>query len=169
MTYKNGTKQYVLMGVYYGAIMGLCFGLIAQSVLVGVISGLCCGALFAFLMWLFIKPLEKKFDKKRTEIASQRRIICDGAATVQGIGGWLFFTERGLEFYPHKINFSKNEMFVPLNTIAEVKAKKNQIVVFNDKKQSALIVVINGNAWKAQIDAAIKAIQDANVWGSEQA
>ena len=159
MTYTNGIKEYATMGICYGALMGLCFGLIYQGLLLGIISGILCGVLFSLLMALFVKSMEKKFAKKRAEIASQRRVICDGAATINGNGGWLFLTEKGLEFYPHKANFSKNELFVPIQTIASVQVKRNQIIVANDKGLSAAIIVVHNKEWKAQIDAAVEALK----------
>ena len=117
MTYKNGIKEYMLTGVIFGVPMGILFGLMHLSLLLGVITGFLCGFLFALLIFLFVKYQEKKFDKKRAEIAKERKIFCDGAATINGNGGWLFFTEKGLEFYPHKINTSTKEIVIPINTI----------------------------------------------------
>ena len=108
MTYKNGIREYLLLAVCYGVPMGIIFGLWQKSVLVGIISGAMCGILYGVIMFLFVKSQEKKFDKMREQIASERKIICDGGATLHGNGGWLFLTEEGLEFYPHKINFSTN-------------------------------------------------------------
>ena len=96
MTYKNGIKEYALTGVMFGVPMGILFGLRQLSLLLGVITGFLCGFLFAFLIFLFVKYQEKKFDKKRTEIAKERKIICDGGATINGNGGWMFFTENGI-------------------------------------------------------------------------
>ena len=74
MTYKNGIKEYALTGVMFGVPMGILFGLMHLSLLLGVITGFLCGFLFAFLIFLFVKYQEKKFDKKRTEIAKERKL-----------------------------------------------------------------------------------------------
>ena len=154
MTYKNGIKEYAPAGVTFGVPMGIFFGLRQLSLLLGVITGFLCGFLFALLMFLFVKHQEKKFDKKRTEIAKERKIICDGGATIKGNGGWMFFTENGIEFYPHKINISTKEIIIPTNAIESVKTKKNQILVSANGKTIA-IVVSHNKEWKKQIEGAL--------------
>jgi len=154
MIYRNGIKEYGLMGVLFGIPMGAMFGLKYLSLLTGIISGVLCGFLFAFLMFLFVKYQEKKFDKKREQIAKERKIICDGGATLNGNGGWMFFTEQGLEFYPHKINLSTKEIMIPMQTIASVKTYRNQILV-STNGQVVAIVVSHNKEWKKQIDDAI--------------
>jgi len=154
MTYKNGIKEYALTGVMFGVPMGILFGLKHLSLLIGIITGFLCGFLFTLLIFLFVKYQEKKFDKKRTEIAKERKIICDGGATINGNGGWLFFTENGLEFYPHKINFSTKEIIILTNTIESVKTYKNQILIGANGKTIAILVSHN-KEWKKQIEGAL--------------
>ena len=154
MTYKNGIKEYTLTGVVFGVPMGVLFGLMHLSLLLGIITGLLCGFLFTLLMFLFIKYQEKKFDNKRTEIAKERKIICDGGATINGNGGWLFFTENGLEFYPHKINISTEEIVIPMNTIKMVNTYRNQIII-NAGENPVIILVSHNKEWKKQIEGAL--------------
>ena len=154
MTYKNGIKEYTLTGVMFGVPMGILFGLVHFSLLLGVITGFLCGFLFALLMFLFVKYQEKKFDKKRIEIAKERKIICDGAATINGNGGWMFFTENGIEFYPHGINLSTKEIVIPMNTIESVKTNRNQILISANSKIIAILVSHN-KEWKKQIEDAL--------------
>ena len=157
MTYKNGIKEYALAGVMFGVPMGFLFGFMHRSLLFGIIAGFFCGFLFTLLIFLFMKYQEKKFDKKRTEIARERKIICDGVATINGNGGWMFFTENGIEFYPHKINISTKEIVIPMNTIESVKTNKNQILVQANGKTIAILVSHN-NEWKKQIEDALSAL-----------
>ena len=154
MTYKNGIKEYALTGVMFGGPMGILFGLMHLSLILGIITGFLSGFLFTLLIFLFIKYQEKKFDKKRTEIAKERKIICDGGATINGNGGWMFFTEYGIEFYPHKINISTEEIVIPINTIDSVKTNKNKILVSTNGKTIA-IVVSHNKEWKKQIEDAL--------------
>ena len=154
MTYKNGIKEYALTGVMFGVPMGILFGLMHLSLLLGVITGFLCGFLFALLIFLFVKYQEKKFDKKRAEIAKERKIFCDGAATINGNGGWLFFTEKGLEFYPHKINISTKEIVIPINTIKTVNTYRNQIII-NAGENPVVILVSHNKGWKKQIENAL--------------
>ena len=154
MVYKNGLKEYSLSTVLFGVPMGILFGLSQSSFINGIISGIFSGLLFTLLIFLFVKIQEKKFDKKRIEIAKERRIICDGGATINGNGGWMFLTENGIEFYPHKINISTEEIKIPANMIEAVKTNKNQIIVVSNGKNIA-IVVSHNKEWKKQIEAMI--------------
>lgn len=156
MTYKNGIKEYTMTTLFFGGPMGFLFGLMHQSVLLGVISGIFCGCLFTLLIFLFVKTQEKKYNKKRLEIAKERNIICDGGATVQGNGGWMFFTEYGLEFYPHKINISQEELRIPINAINSVKTNKNQLIVETTENLTFAIVVSHNKEWVEQIKKYIK-------------
>ncbi len=154
MTYRNGLKEYGLMALIYGGLMGIWFSII-YGVLVGVISAVFCGALFSFLMYLFVRFQEKKFAKMREEIAGERAIVCDGGATIAGNGGWLFLTERGLEFYAHKFNLSTKNKLIPLETIKSVRAKYNRIFVVTADGSEHNIVVSHSDGWKSHIDAFI--------------
>ena len=155
MTYKNGIKEYSLTALCFGVPMGILFGLRYLSFTVGAITGVLSGLLFALAIFIFVKIQEKKFDKKRAEIAKERKIICDGGATINGNGGWMFFTENGIEFYPHKINFSTKEIKIPMNMIGAVKAQKNQLVVSVVNKSAVSIVVSHNKEWKKQIEKMI--------------
>ena len=158
MTYKNGFKEYALTGAMFGVPMGILFGLMRLSLLLGIITGILNGFLFALLIFLFVKCQEKKFDKKRSEIAKERKIICDGGATLNGNGGWLFFTEQGFEFYPHKLNFSTKDVMLPINAITAVKTRKNLLAISTADTPSLEIVVSHVKEWKKQIDTALPAL-----------
>ena len=153
MIYKNGIKEYTLTTVFFGIPMGILFGLFTLSLIVGIISGVASGLLFTLLIFIFIKIQEKKYDKKRLEIAKERKIICDGGATINGNGGWMFLTEAGIEFYPHKINISTEEIKIPTSMIESVKTHKNQIVVSTANKSNVAIVVSHNKEWQKQIEA----------------
>ena len=152
MTFKNGAKGYIITGVIYGIPMGLIFGIMSLNVIVGIFSGVLAGTLFAFLIFLFSKFMESKFAKMRAEIASNRRVICDGAATIHGNGGWLFFTEHGFEFYPHKINISTKEIRIPLNAINSVDTNKALLILDTTDGQKIEIVVVQNTEWKKLIE-----------------
>ena len=156
MTYRNGIKEYFSTGILFGIPMGLFFGLVHLNLIVGLIGGIMSGALFAFLIFLFCKVMEKKFIKKHEEISRERKIICDGGATYEGLGGWLFFTENALEFYPHKINYSTKKLTIPLEKINSVSIKRNNIVIDAFEGKKFPIVVSHANEWKAQIEQVIK-------------
>jgi hypothetical protein len=156
MTYKNGIREYLLLAVCYGVPMGIIFGLWQKSVLVGIISGAMCGILYGVIMFLFVKSQEKKFDKMREQIASERKIICDGGATLHGNGGWLFLTEYGLEFYPHKVNFSRQEMRISLKSINAASVLGKSILISVKEYTNAITIIVTHNKeWQKQITDAI--------------
>ena len=161
MTYKNGIREYLLLAVCYGVPMGIIFGLWQKSVLVGIISGAMCGILYGVIMFLFVKSQEKKFDKMREQIASERKIICDGGATLHGNGGWLFLTEFGLEFYPHKINFSRQEMRISLKSINAASVLGKSILISVKEHTNAITIIVTHNKeWQKQITDAVAKLKN---------
>jgi hypothetical protein len=161
MTYKNGIREYLLLAVCYGVPMGIIFGLWQKSVLVGIISGAMCGILYGVIMFLFVKSQEKKFDKMREQIASERKIICDGGATLHGNGGWLFLTEYGLEFYPHKVNFSRQEMRISLKSINAASVLGKSILISVKEYTNAITIIVTHNKeWQKQITDAVAKLKN---------
>ena len=155
MIFKNGFKEYALSGGIFGLFMGIYFGIIYRSVIIGVITGTLCGVLFGLFIFLFCRHQEKKFDIKRNEISKERTIFCDGGATLNGVGGWLFFTTQGLEFYPHKINFSQKEIFIPLHSIKVKGSSLNNIVIQNGDDDVYIFRVSHRKEWKEEIEVRI--------------
>ncbi len=156
MTYKSGIKTYLFMGVAYGIVMGLFFGMFYKGVVLGIISGIACAVLFTLGMFIFVKAQEKTFVKMRAEIASERKIICDGEATLRGNGGWMFFTEYGLEFYPHKLNFSREQLKIPMETVKSVTAIRKELQINAIGGMTHTLTVANNIAWKKHIDEYLK-------------
>ena len=156
MIYRNGAREYLRCMLLFGGIMGVFFGLMYLSVFMGVIGGVFSGALFTLFIFLFTKFMERKYDKKRIEIAKERKIICDGGATIAGNGGWLFFTEKALEFYPHKINVNTSEFFIDLNDIRKVGAKGNKIIIETIENGKVPVVVSSAEKWRKTICGVIK-------------
>jgi hypothetical protein len=141
--------------------MGIIFGLWQKSVLVGIISGAMCGILYGVIMFLFVKSQEKKFDKMREQIASERKIICDGGATLHGNGGWLFLTEYGLEFYPHKVNFSRQEMRISLKSINAASVLGKSILISVKEYTNAITIIVTHNKeWQKQITDAVAKLKN---------
>ena len=147
MIFKNGFKDYALIGGIFGLSMGIYFAITYESIITGIITGALCGVLFGFCMMLFVRSQEKKFDIKRKEISRERRIFCDGGATLNGNGGWLFFTTQGLEFYPHKLNFSSKEVFIPFQAIKIKSSSLNNIVIENGDGNAYIFRVSHRKEW----------------------
>ena len=91
----------------------------------------------------------------RAEISKERNVICDGGATVKGTGGWMFLTEYGIEFYPHKVNISYEELLIPLNRIKTVKTNKNKIVLETTENLTFIVLVSHSKEWEKQIQGAL--------------
>lgn len=171
MVYRNGFREYALAALIFGGAMGIVTALVHQDALGGLIIGVFAGVLFALLLYLFVKLMEKKFDKKRLEIAGERRIICDGGATLQGNGGWLFLTENHLEFYPHKINLSTEEIRIPLILIRNVRLTGNRLEIATGGALVFSFVVAKKKEWLREIEEILalrKALPEAEAADSPE-
>lgn len=155
MTYKNEIKGYFVLGAMYGLPMGIFLGLINRSVVSGILVAIFGGLLFGFLMFLFNKPMEKKFSKMRAELEKEKTIICDGTANIVKTVGWMFLTETELLFYPHKMNVSSQEITIPLSDIQSVTVQKGRLFITTGAQTPIMAVVCRADAWKMHIEAAI--------------
>ena len=154
MIYRNGWREFFILAVSFGAPMSVFF-IIQYGFVAGAIGGVSAGLLFGGAMTLFTRGTEKKFAKMRAEIAADRRIICDGGATWQGIGGWMFFTAGGLEFYPHKLNHGSQNFAIPTEELVSVTVKRNMVSVTLRNGGEVAVVVSHAKEWQAQIQAVI--------------
>lgn len=155
MVYKKGILSYLLMVVLFGLPMGLLFSLMSFNLILGMGIGLAAGLLFSVLMFAFSKKMESDISVKRSHIAQERKIICDGDATIVKNGGWMFLTQFGLEFYPHKFNLSTQNIFIPIEKIQSVSVNRNKINVQTNGNGFYIIIVSKAKKWKEQIDGQI--------------
>lgn len=154
MIYRNGWREFFIMFFGFGAPMSVYF-VLQYGWIAGLAGGLAAGLMFAGIMMLVTRITEGKFKKMRAEIAAERTVICEGGATWQGIGGWMFFTESGLEFYPHRFNHARKEFAIPLSELAEVRLRRNLLVIVLKDGNGLEVVVSKNKAWKEQIDAVL--------------
>ena len=133
MIYKNGIKEWVLLGCLSGLLYGFFMGLFFKNIVIGIIVGVLFGAIFAACIAIFSKKFEKKSECLRAEISQVRKIICEGPAThINGknaIGGWMFLSEDAIEFYPHKMNVGGENMAILIDDITNVEIKINQLKI----------------------------------------
>lgn len=139
MINKNGIKQYAIIwclsGLLIGPLIGLIYGLTSYNLKTGIIAGIAAGVsfgvLFTLAIALFSKYLEKKSERKRAEISKDRTIICEGPANhiigLNAIGGWLFLTEKSIEFYPHKVNIGGRNINIPSNDVIDATTIINRL------------------------------------------
>lgn len=156
MTYKNEIKGYFVLGAMYGLPMGIFLGLINRSVVSGILVAIFGGLLFGFLMFLFNKPMEKKFSQMRAEMEKEKTIICDGTANILKNGGWMFLSETELLFCPHKMNVSSQEITIPLSDIQSVTVQKGRLFITTGAQTPIMAVVCRADAWKMHIETAIE-------------
>ena len=154
MVYRNGWREFAITAVSFGLPMSLFF-IIQHGFALGLVGGVAAGLLFGGAMTLVTHGTEKKFSKMRAEIAADRRVICDGAATWQGLGGWMFLTEAGLEFYPHKFNHGKQNFAIPTEELASVHVKRNIVTVSLRNGGEVAVVVAHSKAWATMIRSVI--------------
>lgn len=159
MVFRNGWKEFLILTVSFGIPMGVFF-VLRYGLTAGLIAGVAAGLLFGGIMTLFTRGTEKKFAKLRAEISADRAVICDGGATWRGLGGWMFLTEAGLEFHPHKFNHGSESFAIPTEELVCVRVKRNIVTVALTNGSEVSVVVSHAKEWEEQIRAVIPAQTD---------
>ena len=154
MVYKNGIKEYTIIGCSGALLYGGLMGLFWRDLIRGIIVGIIFGVLYSLCMALFSKHIEKKAKNLRMGISKVRTIICEGPANhkkgINAVGGWMFFSEAGIEFYPHQLNFGGHNLLIPIHDIVNVETKSKQLIIY--AKAGKLIFIVNkANLWKQSI------------------
>lgn len=115
----------LLGGLLFGVVMCLVIGVI------GLLSGLLFAVLFGLAMQITVSRLEKSptWAAKRTEISQTKTIIVEGAANLDGNGGWLFVTDQGVEYYTHKMNFDNRTLIFTNDQISTITKEGSKLVI----------------------------------------
>jgi hypothetical protein len=163
-TMERETKQTIRNSIRAGLLFGLAAGLLyglARGPVDGVIIGILTGCIFGLFLGVFSLLAIRKFRGMRAEMAQQVSIVYDGGANhfvgIEGVGGWLFLTDRELIFKSHKFNVNRHELVVPLSDIASVKTGKslgliaNKLTVQTKLGSSEVFVVNDAPAWLAKL------------------
>ncbi|MBE6639183.1 MAG: hypothetical protein E7616_06985 [Ruminococcaceae bacterium] len=159
MVYRSGFSRYALMGVVSGMVYGILMGLFNQSLIEGILMGILFAILFPLCMFAVSLFTGRKYAKKRAAIQAERAVFCDGEATHNGNGGWLFLTAAGLEFYPHSFNLNRSEYTLALTDIRGAIVKSNHMVVFICYGANVEFTVAKPKAWAGQVNDAIARLQ----------
>ena len=85
--------------------------------------------MFGGLMAIFSEIVASKMKNKRFEIASRKRIVCEGPATINAVGGWLFACSDTMEFYPHGVNTVSKIMVLPRNEIINIETNGSKLIL----------------------------------------
>jgi hypothetical protein len=166
-------RNSVRAGALFGLAIGLLYG-VTRGPLDGVILGVIAGALFGLFVGAFSFFATRKFRAMRAEMTQQMSIVYDGAANhfvgSEGVGGWLFLTNKELIFKSHKLNINRHEFTVALADIVNIQTGKSLGLISNKliiqtKPGSSEVFVVNGTkTWLAELQRA----KGANSAGSLQ-
>lgn len=156
MTYKNGARECLKFGMLSGLIMAAFLTFISQNPIFGVLVGFVWCVFYTFLMLIMIKLMEKNFSEVRAQMAKEKKIICDGSATVKGKGSWMFLSDAEILFCFHKSNHSNNKITISLIDIKSVATQKNKLIITLRTQTSVVAIVCRSKEWKRQIEEAIK-------------
>lgn len=159
MVCKNGLKEYFSMWLF-------CFtgwfllDIIRNYLIMGswegfeftFISSIAFAALFTLAMVAVNVMLENKSKIIRNRGSNYGKIICEGSATNNGNGGWMFLTENGFEFYPHKVNFNRQSIIISFKDVSKISKGYNYINVFTSFGTYKFIVC-KANVWESCINS----------------
>ena len=153
------SKIFFLTSIPFGIFMGLVFAFNSHWRL-AVVSGLMAGILFGLIMAAFSTSQWVK-DSSRPQILTNEQIVKDGPANhfkgLEGVGGWLFLTDRRLVFKSHSLNVQTHELSIPLNEISDAqptltaKFIPNGLKVITRDGHSESFVVEGRREWSNQI------------------
>jgi hypothetical protein len=161
---KNQTvRNSIRAGAFFGVAVGLLYGVISGP-LSGVIIGVFAGVLFGLFVGVFVFFATRKFQGIRAEMAQQMSIVYDGGANhfvgMEGVGGWLFLTDRELIFKSHNFNINRHVFTVPLADIVNIQTGKslgliaNKLIIQTRLGTSEAFVVNNVKTWLAELQRA---------------
>lgn len=141
----GGLGYGVFMSVVTVAMIG------GAGVAIGLGSGVLFGVLFGGAMTIATSAISKKFDDKRVQISKRNRIVVEGAATMNGAGGWLFITDAGVEFYTHKLNWDHKSLTFSHNDVQSI-TKQGKLLVTVANQTQYKFVVHNVDMWLSAIN-----------------
>ncbi len=126
-------KDVARAGVPFGASMAVVFG--AQfGPRAGVPLGLSSGLLFGLALSAFGAYQRTAFSRMVPDWDGER-VLKQGPANHfvrwEGVGGWLYLTDKRLLFRSHKLNAQTHELSIPLAEIVEARPGATAWVVPN--------------------------------------
>ncbi|MGC2236998.1 MAG: GRAM domain-containing protein [Pyrinomonadaceae bacterium] len=126
-------KTFLRTGIFFGACMGLYYAY-AHGLKFGIVSGIASGSLFGAIMASFTYFQSKKFQSERP-MFSDEKLIKEGPANhllnIEGVGGWIYLTDKNLLFNSHSINVQNHELSIPLSEIADAEKGRTLGIIPN--------------------------------------
>jgi hypothetical protein len=154
-------KTTLLTGVPFGLVMGVFFTLSQRNPL-GLVYGLVAGLIFGVLLAAFAAKQRSRFTQE-DPCQDGERLLKQGPANHfrgwEGVGGWLYLTDRRLLFRPHRFNVQRHELSVPLTKVVGAAACATAWVIPNGLRvttaQGAEQFVVEGRrGWAEAINQA---------------
>ena len=151
-------KTAIFAGVPFGLLMGLFFAFRYGSSF-GLASGLACSVLFGLTIASFAAWQSSRFSRQAPALEGER-IRKQGPANHfrgwEGVGGWLYLTDKRLLFRSHGFNVQRHELSMPLAEVADVQACSTAWVIPNGlrlvtEKGAERFVVEGRRDWVDQI------------------
>lgn len=132
----------IVSGLVFGYLVSLMFFFlisVTDSLMAALKAWLLLGLAGALVWVACVVPLllfqNAKAKKMCRIIESQGRVLFNGpAGHFRGMisdGGWLYLTDEGLLFKPHKMNLSWQDVWIPNAMIVGVERYKNMGIVSN--------------------------------------
>lgn len=148
-------KTFFKSGIFFGVLMGLYYSY-EHGLKTGVGYGIFTGIFFGAIMALFAQFQSKKFQSERPVFLDEK-LLKEGPANHflngEGVGGWIYLTDKNLFFKSHAANFQNHELSIPLSKIVEAEKGRtlgiipNQLRVKLENKKVEKFVVNDVNDW----------------------
>lgn len=123
----------VLTGVPFGFFMGL-YATFYVGGSLGFVLGLCSGLFFGLMLAAFTAWQASQFTREVPDLEGEQ-LLKQGPANHfcgwEGVGGWLYLTDKRLLFRSHRFNIQNHELSIPLVEIAEVETCLTAWIVSN--------------------------------------
>ena len=133
---NSSLKTFLRAGIIFGIFSGLIFSYL-NGLFVGILAGIISGLLFGLFIVLFTTFQSKKFQMERP-LFTDEKLIKEGPANhflnKEGVGGWIYLTDKRFLFKSHSMNFQNHELSIPLSDINGVEKGRTFGIISNQLK-----------------------------------
>lgn len=153
MVCKNGLTQYILIGLSSGVLVALVAFIMNYSTVSIIASGLITAVIIPLIIWLCYLYNKRCANDLRLEEKRTHLVKYEGWAQEDERDGWLFLTDKDIEFVPYKEGSKHLEILT--GEIKNVKATPFTITIVTDEEK-ILFEVYRPYLWKRVIKKAAK-------------
>ena len=126
-------KMTFFTGVPFGLFMGL-FLSFKNGISLGIGLGLASGLSFGLLLAAFATWQGSRFERKAPSLDGEQ-LLKQGPANHfrgwEGVGGWLYLTNKRLLFLSHSVNIQNHALSMPLTEIEEIQTCSTAWIIPN--------------------------------------